>query len=672
VRSGSRSRSHEHDPTSTTHGDAAARDNTTRTPRRAMTIGRAMRRDDDGVARRTSSRRDGVLGCARATMTTTMIIISSSFFLALVPVTYANGFKIEVAKLKINTPENVRGTYDVAIANFGRTLYGGSLSGTLTYPANIANSRQGCDASAVTIPDSARQSRGAVILMLDRGSCAFTMKVWNAQLAGADAVIIVDDRDEDLVTMDSGADADTGSYVSNITIPAVLARMVDGNSFDQAITRYGHVVGTLDWHDVLPHPDSRVEWELWSESNDECGYKCEQQNAFIVDFAPIAKQLEQDGYTQFTPHYITWMCAQNPDSRECKAQCINRGRYCAPDPDDDLSHGYSGADVVIDNLRALCVFDAANKTGTPWLWWDFVSQFASACSMDSGKFAAKSCAEDVVRKVGVDLSKVNACIGDTNADITNSILEAQISAQSPPPGSSRPDVRLLPTILINEERYSGKVARGDVLSAICSGFESHSIPTICNDAGLMHAMCVRGQDGDRACAANSNGDDKTACQETSTYPWYECVCPTGTKPVVDNSGKSTCVKPTCKSKCLDPNAKCTETTEGLTCACKSGYVTNYMPDVDDWVCLNQKRGGAGLVLTSVLMSLLVLVAVAYAFYQYRARRFMDAEIRNIMSQYMPLDQEPMDDGAYEQPPRAPREDPHGRILPMSVPLSDKF
>ena len=106
--------------------------------------------------------------------------------------------------------------------------------------------------------------------------------------------------------------------------------------------------------------------------------------------------------------------------------------------------------------------------------------------------------------------------------------------------------------------------------------------------------------------------------------------------------------------------------------CKSGYVTNYMPDVDDWVCLNQKRGGAGLVLTSVLMSLLVLVAVAYAFYQYRARRFMDAEIRNIMSQYMPLDQEPMDDGAYEQPPRTPREDPHGRILPMSVPLSDKF
>ena len=85
-----------------------------------------------------------------------------------------------------------------------------------------------------------------------------------------------------------------------------------------------------------------------------------------------------------------------------------------------------------------------------------------------------------------------------------------------------------------------------------------------------------------------------------------------------------------------------------------------------------KRGGAGLVLTSVLMSLLVLVAVAYAFYQYRARRFMDAEIRNIMSQYMPLDQEPMDDGAYEQPPRTPREDPHGRILPMSVPLSDKF
>jgi len=605
------------------------------------------------------------------TMAMTLVMIALTLSLT-ADVVDGKAFKVETAKLKINTPQKIQGTYDVAIANFGRTLYGGSLTGTLTYPQNAADSRPGCKIDAVRIPDTARASRGAVILLLDRGSCSFTEKVWNAQRAGADAVIIVDNVDEDLVTMDSGGDADTGSYVSNITIPAVLARKIDGNKFDDAIIASGHVVGTLDWHDVLPHPDARVEWELWSESNDECGYKCEEQNAFIVDFAPIAKELEKGGYTQFTPHYITWMCAQNPDSLECKSQCINRGRYCAPDPDDDLSQGYSGADVVIDNLRALCVFDAANKTGTPWLWWDYVAAFSSECTMNAGKFASRACAEAVTNRFGISLSAVNACMGTTTADAANAMLEAQIAAQTPPVGSSRPDVRLLPTILINEERYSGKIARGDVLSAICAGFEAHAIPSMCDDAGLMHAMCVRGQAGDMACAANANRDNKTTCQETIVYPWYECVCAAGMKEVIDALGRSTCVKPTCKSKCLDSNAKCSETAEGLSCTCNSGYVSSYQADVDDYVCLMQKRGGAGLVLISVLMSFLFIVAAAYAFYQYRARKYMDAEIRTIMAQYMPLDQEVADDGAYEQPPRAPSVDPHGRMLPSNVPLSDKL
>jgi hypothetical protein len=56
---------------------------------------------------------------------------------------------------------------------------------------------------------------------------------------------------------------------------------------------------------------------------------------------------EQGGYTQFTPHYVTWLCPpEYINDPACISQCINNGRYCCPDPDDDFTRGYSGRDVA--------------------------------------------------------------------------------------------------------------------------------------------------------------------------------------------------------------------------------------------------------------------------------------------------------------------------------------
>ena len=66
----------------------------------------------------------------------------------------------------------------------------------------------------------------------------------------------------------------------------------------------------LDWREAVPHPDDRVEYELWTNSNDECGVKCDMLMEFVKDFKGAAQILEKGGYTQFTPHYITWYCPQ--------------------------------------------------------------------------------------------------------------------------------------------------------------------------------------------------------------------------------------------------------------------------------------------------------------------------------------------------------------------------
>lgn len=221
-------------------------------------------------------------------------------------------------------------------------------------------------------------------------------------------MIVADTIDEPLLTMDAPEEDNDNEYVEKINIPSALIKHSFGNALKDAFAKGSEeIVLRLDWRESMPHPDERVEYEFWTNSNDECGDRCDEQVNFVANFKGNAQILEKGGFTQFTPHYITWYC---PDafklSKECKSQCINNGRYCAPDPDQNVDAGYDGKDVVIENLRQLCVHRVANESGKPWLWWDFVTDYHVRCSMKEKKFS-KQCAQDVVKSLGNSISPPN-------------------------------------------------------------------------------------------------------------------------------------------------------------------------------------------------------------------------------------------------------------------------
>uniref|UniRef100_A0A453QX95 Vacuolar sorting receptor thioredoxin-like domain-containing protein n=1 Tax=Aegilops tauschii subsp. strangulata TaxID=200361 RepID=A0A453QX95_AEGTS len=203
----------------------------------------------------------------------------------------------------------------------------------------------------------------------------------------------------------------------------------------------------------MPHPDERVEYELWTNSNDECGPLCDEQAAFVRSFRGHAQILERGGYARFTPHYITWYCPEAFRlTRQCQSQCINHGRYCAPDPEEDFGEGYEGKQVVVENLRQLCVHRVANESGRPWAWWDFAMDYKLRCSMKEKKYS-KACAEEVVASLGLSLEKVLACMGDPDADADNAVLSKEQEDQIG--RGSRGDVTILPTLVINDVQYRG-------------------------------------------------------------------------------------------------------------------------------------------------------------------------------------------------------------------------
>lgn len=587
-------------------------------------------------------------------------------------------FNVEKSSLRVTSPESLKDVYASAIGNFGVPKYGGTLNGGVVYPKSNQKACKSFDEFDLSFKP--KPGGLPVFLLVDRGDCYFTTKAWNAQNAGAAAVLVSDDRVEPLITMDTPEeDASSENFLNNITIPSALITKRLGDSLKKALDSGEMVNVYLDWRESLPHPDERVEYEFWTNSNDECGPKCDMQLDFVRDFKGMAQVLEKKGYTQFTPHYITWYCPEAfVLSKQCKSQCINHGRYCAPDPEQDFSSGYDGRDVVIQNLYQLCAFRVANESRKPWVWWDYVTDFAARCPMKDKKYTTK-CADQVLKSLGFDQKKMSDCIGDPEADTDNPVLKAEQDAQVGK--GDRGDVTILPTLVINNRQYRGKLAKSAVLKAICSGFEETTEPSVCLSTDVQTNECLdnnggcwqdkaanitackdtfRGRvcecpalqgvkfvgDGYTECKASgtgrcaiSNGGCWNATKDGKTYSAClnekseGCKCPSGFK----GDGVNKCEDvDECKEKtaCQCRNCQCQNTWGSYECTCGGSLL--YMREHDTCISKEAAKVGWGF-LWVIFLGLAVAAAGGYAVYKYRLRSYMDSEIRAIMAQYMPLE-----------------------------------
>jgi hypothetical protein len=114
-------------------------------------------------------------------------------------------------RLLVTAPAAAASTYSVGTASFGPALSNPGITGQIV-AALYGSATDAC--SPITSSVSGK------IALIDRGNCTFTVKVKNAQTAGAIGAVIVDNTVEGLFGM-SGTDA-------TITIPAVLVTTSDG------------------------------------------------------------------------------------------------------------------------------------------------------------------------------------------------------------------------------------------------------------------------------------------------------------------------------------------------------------------------------------------------------------------------------------------------------------
>ncbi|PZF81191.1 hypothetical protein C1I92_22350 [Jiangella anatolica] len=131
-------------------------------------------------------------------------------------------------KIVVDAPSTGAGEYEAVAAGFGQAPAAAGIPGTLARVADgTGDPADGCEA-LVGFPAGS-------IAVVDRGTCGYTVKVLNAQAAGAIAVVVVNNVPGDPVTM-------TGTAPAN-TIPSVMISMEAGAVVKPGLPAAGRVHG---------------------------------------------------------------------------------------------------------------------------------------------------------------------------------------------------------------------------------------------------------------------------------------------------------------------------------------------------------------------------------------------------------------------------------------------
>jgi cbb3-type cytochrome oxidase subunit 3 len=173
-------------------------------------------------------------------------------------------------------------------------------------------------------------------------------------------------------------------------------------------------------------------------------------------------------------------CQGNDGENFCYNLCTNNGRYCATDPDNDLEKGISGADVVKESLRRLCIWGQYGADdGIGAVWWDYIAEFMERCSSPDF-FANQDCVKDAYKHAKVDGEVIERCMldsGGLDVDTNNAKLDKEIASQT------QRGVVVIPTAFVNTAAIRGALNPTNVFSAICAGYEEGTTPSICSKCG---------------------------------------------------------------------------------------------------------------------------------------------------------------------------------------------
>lgn len=346
---------------------------------------------------------------------------------------------------------------DVTLAGYGNVPYHKTLAGVV----HLIEQGHGCaPLPALKKSDSSRGGDFALIFRTQAANCDWVTMSRFVEMAGYKVAMIVYEKDrvDDLEVFDSG-------FGATINIPTVILKRTDGEEFEAILKKEDSKKPSVSVSLTFSMPHAPiVEYHLWLSAANQNAYE------FVTKFKNF--HLLFGDRVKIVPHYVLWYCFicqfDGFNGLIPNDNCLSGGEFCAPDPDGELKA--TGKDVVLEDLRQLCVYNS-----NPAKWWDYMAGYYKQCGGNITE-DSKECADRVLTQIGYIPENVDECIKrdfeGQDFKKTNEILKKERDA------FVKAKVPFWPAIIINHQTYRGNMEDMEsVFDAICSGFDEE--PRIC-------------------------------------------------------------------------------------------------------------------------------------------------------------------------------------------------
>jgi hypothetical protein len=188
-------------------------------------------------------------------------------------------------------------------------------------------------------------------------------------------------------------------------------------------------------------------------------------------------------HTKYQPHYVSHMSPlYNTSNSEPIANCLANGLYCHG-PRYDLGIT-DGKEILMEDIRQKCAWRISylNKEGNKDQYWNYMVNFYEKCINTTTPSFDYKCSNEVADTAGISYIEMDKCMVqsfklDKYSELVytnnNTLLEDDYDIRK------KYEIRVFPTLMVNNKTIHSAWNADDLFEAICSGFKYK--PEVCNN-----------------------------------------------------------------------------------------------------------------------------------------------------------------------------------------------
>lgn len=337
------------------------------------------------------------------------------------------------------------------------------LSSKLIYNPDSINTN-GCEPFTDYFYELSEPTYNLPVFVVDRGSCTFVTKARNAQNAGALAVIVINDKDENiqqLILSDDG----TGS---DVQIPVILINNQEGEIIKKFFNDYKNDKYTINRITAniehLSEISETIRMDLFFTADNPAAYK------FLRDMGPAIEEMGEN--IELVPNYIVYRQSGNLFASE--KDCIGNKKFCYIASNAQIE----GRNVVIESLYQKCIYKLYGDKKSPLYnskdYYGYIETFSTSCLTNEEETPTaftETCREKAAKVNDIEIDLVENCIAksyDQNV-FSENIFEIPINSvlDEDYERIKTYDVRQQPSLYINRQILTENLIADNAVKKAC-------------------------------------------------------------------------------------------------------------------------------------------------------------------------------------------------------------